>query len=466
LQLYLAMSFVLALALSCIASPVVAEVGCYEVVQTHEYWRQNYPTGIPNNDHYSGMAVIMHTSAYSASTVGSAASAGLKSLAETGSSTTLTSEVSASAAAMSLVSLPPMIAPGSSQTASPNTKKGFATTQIEVDSAFPMVSLLTMIAPSPDWYAYGSATLFENGGFQAKTIDLIAYDAGTDSGTTYAAANSVTSTGTVQKLMSGVAGPSTTSTSDRIMMQMTFTPKCCYTGVQTQMDHWTSTYTTNLPNNPHYSGMLVGISSGTIFGTIGSTASAGLKALAETGNTATLKTETDAMTITPAATSLMASKVLTVQAGTGQTVNPNTKRMFMNFRMMVHTSYPHISMATMIAPSPDWYAYATTNLMASGTWQTRAMSLIAYDAGTDSGTAYTSADMVTTGGTIAKLTTGIAPATGDRTMFTMTMTPDPTCNRMVTTTTVAPSPVTSGTRFAAVLSWVWLPLAIAARQFQ
>jgi hypothetical protein len=44
-----------------------------------------------------------------------------------------------------------------------------------------------MIAPSPDWFiGVNSLTLFENGSFvEEKTVILYAYDAGTDSGTTY-----------------------------------------------------------------------------------------------------------------------------------------------------------------------------------------------------------------------------------------------------------------------------------------
>jgi hypothetical protein len=52
-----------------------------------------------------------------------------------------------------------------------------------------------MIAPSPDWFVgVSSLNLLENGQWASnKVVDLYAYDAGTDSGTTYISANSVTS---------------------------------------------------------------------------------------------------------------------------------------------------------------------------------------------------------------------------------------------------------------------------------
>jgi len=434
------MAFILALSISCFVSSVAAETGCYKVSQTMEQWKEEYPTGIPNDIHYSGMAIITHTAAYSLSEVGNAASAGLKLLAETGNSNsgagTLQTEVTASAAASTLTRLAPIIAPGSDQTASPNTKRGFADAHIEVDSNFPMVSLATMIAPSPDWYAFGKATLFENGEFQTKTINLYAYDAGTDSGANYTASNNATNpVGQISYLDHGVEGPSTNSSTNRLMMTMMFEPMCCYTAVQSDMDRWVTVYNDSLPTNPHYSSMVAWTwSDGSLLNN--SVSSTGAQALAETGATDTFISELNSYSFTPSSTSLMAAQKLTVMAGTGQSAaNPNTKRMFENFRMMVSTTFPKVGMMTMIAPSPDWYAYAHDDLYDGSSWHTKAITLVAWDAGTDSGPTYTSVDNATSPKVApSKLTYGVEGhgLTGDRTMFTMTFTPDPTCNRMST----------------------------------
>ena len=57
-----------------------------------------------------------------------------------------------------------------------------------------LVTIVTMIAPSPDWFiGVTSLNLFENDSFvDEKTVILYAYDAGTDSGINYTSPNEVT----------------------------------------------------------------------------------------------------------------------------------------------------------------------------------------------------------------------------------------------------------------------------------
>jgi hypothetical protein len=71
-----------------------------------------------------------------------------------------------------------------------NFKDSLVTT-VRVDPAHPLVSLVAMIAPSPDWFT-GAAdiNLIENGAWaKSRTLKLIAYDAGGDDGRTYTAAD-------------------------------------------------------------------------------------------------------------------------------------------------------------------------------------------------------------------------------------------------------------------------------------
>jgi hypothetical protein len=115
--------------------------------------------------------------------------------------------------------------------------------------------------------------------------------------------------------------------------------------------------------------------------------------------------------------------------------------------MMVSSSFPKVAMATMIAPSPDWYAYGEANLVESGSWQDKTITLIAYDAGTEDGTGYSTANNATSPqGVISKLTYGVTgpSVTGDRTMFSMAFTADDgTCN--IGTTSPGPSPSLAAT---------------------
>jgi hypothetical protein len=60
---------------------------------------------------------------------------------------------------------------------------------VRVDADHPMVSLVAMIAPSPDWFTgVANVNLMENGSWVAsRSLELWAYDSGGDDGTTYKA---------------------------------------------------------------------------------------------------------------------------------------------------------------------------------------------------------------------------------------------------------------------------------------
>ncbi len=63
----------------------------------------------------------------------------------------------------------------------------------------------------------------------------------------------------------------------------------------------------------------------------------------------------------------------------------------------VNTKHPSISLATMIAPSPDWYlAVVNINLLENEKFvDEKSITALLYDAGTDSGTDYTSSNEIT-----------------------------------------------------------------------
>lgn len=58
----------------------------------------------------------------------------------------------------------------------------------------PLVTLVSMIAPSPDWFVgVAGLSLVEGGDWRDEVVvELFAYDAGTDSGPTYTSSNQVT----------------------------------------------------------------------------------------------------------------------------------------------------------------------------------------------------------------------------------------------------------------------------------
>jgi hypothetical protein len=65
---------------------------------------------------------------------------------------------------------------------------GTASAEFEIGRDHSLVSLVSMVAPSPDWFVgVDSLNLVEGGDWVAeKTVTLYPWDAGTDSGPTYA----------------------------------------------------------------------------------------------------------------------------------------------------------------------------------------------------------------------------------------------------------------------------------------
>jgi hypothetical protein len=71
---------------------------------------------------------------------------------------------------------------------------GSVSLDFDIGRDFPLVTLVTMVAPSPDWFVGVSGlSLIENGAWVAeKAVLLHPYDAGTDSGATFSSADAVT----------------------------------------------------------------------------------------------------------------------------------------------------------------------------------------------------------------------------------------------------------------------------------
>ena len=74
----------------------------------------------------------------------------------------------------------------------------FTINNLQVSENFPLITLVSMVAPSPDWFiAVNSINLrsgnnsVNNGWKDSFTLDVFAYDAGTDEGTDYTSANAV-----------------------------------------------------------------------------------------------------------------------------------------------------------------------------------------------------------------------------------------------------------------------------------
>jgi hypothetical protein len=159
----------------CIAPNMVT----YELTFDATWSEETHPDDFPPNPHFSGLIGATHNEDINFWREGELASEGIKNMAETGSKNPLTQEI-----AMQILDQNAFrIISGSGISTSP----GSISLEFKICEKYPLVTLVTMIAPSPDWFVgVDSLSLFENGSFvDEKTVTLYAYDAGTDSGYSY-----------------------------------------------------------------------------------------------------------------------------------------------------------------------------------------------------------------------------------------------------------------------------------------
>jgi hypothetical protein len=117
---------------------------------------------------------------------GATASVGMQRVAELGSKTVLLHEVNTAIAAGTANRT---LSGGGITGGSGPVSLRFA-----IDRTHPLVTLVTMVAPSPDWFAgVRGLPLIENGQWvQSKTVVLYPWDTGTDSGASFSSPDLVT----------------------------------------------------------------------------------------------------------------------------------------------------------------------------------------------------------------------------------------------------------------------------------
>lgn len=154
-------------------------------------WNSEKHTSVPAGAHWSPLVGATHKNINDIVNLNepSPLTDGLKDVAERGVNTNFNNEIntviSAGNADQYLIK---SFSSGAIATATINN--------ISVSEDFPLVTLISMVAPSPDWFIavtnenLRSGLLALNGWKDTYTIDVFAYDAGTDDGTNYNAANS------------------------------------------------------------------------------------------------------------------------------------------------------------------------------------------------------------------------------------------------------------------------------------
>lgn len=174
---------VLALLLLTASVATAQTSATYEVTFTSTWSAATHPEDFPSNPHYSPLIGASHDADVSLWKPGETATPGVESMAETGGTTALRAEIEAHANAGRVA----RVLSGSGISLSP----GSVTMSLAVDDDAPLVTLVSMLAPSPDWFVgVAGLDLREGGEWVAeRTVDLYVYDAGTDDGAAYTSPN-------------------------------------------------------------------------------------------------------------------------------------------------------------------------------------------------------------------------------------------------------------------------------------
>ena len=158
----------------------------YTVTFTGAWTAEATPGGVPDGAHFSPLIGGVHNADVAFLEAGGTATPGIESMAERGRTATLTEEIQ-TAGANALSILRKESGPGA--TASDTFEA------VTVTADHPRITLLSMIAPSPDWFVgvFGLSLLDAEGNWaDALTVNLYPWDAGTEEGDDFSFDNAAT----------------------------------------------------------------------------------------------------------------------------------------------------------------------------------------------------------------------------------------------------------------------------------
>ena len=164
---------------------VHAQSAPYQVTFEGNWTTTATPDGVPAGAHFSPLIGAVHNDQVTFWQSGGTASVGIESMAEIGGTSALKSEITGAGSA-------------ASSTIEHSGNIGVTaevTLDITLSPTHPLVTLVTMIAPSPDWFV-GVSNLSlldaQNEWLASHTVNLFPYDAGTEDGTEFSLSNAAT----------------------------------------------------------------------------------------------------------------------------------------------------------------------------------------------------------------------------------------------------------------------------------
>ena len=193
------------------AATAQAQSATYRVTFEGKFTTSALASGVsvPSGEHFTTLIGAVHNGSATFWSSGDMASAGVEAVAELGNTATFESEINANMNAVAVI-----------EKSLPSGGTPTATVDFTVTTAHPLVTLLTMIAPSPDWFVGVSGLSLRDSGtwLTSHSVDLFPYDAGTEEGTEFSLSNAATSP---QGTITSIKG--TGKFSDEPIASLTFT---------------------------------------------------------------------------------------------------------------------------------------------------------------------------------------------------------------------------------------------------
>jgi len=162
-----------------VTTPVLAETATYRLTVDNIWSEATHPGAFPAGAHFSWLGGGTHTAGVSFWADGGLASPGMVQMAETGVTFTLVAEIAAAigaGTAYQTVNWTHWFCPDDTT----DSSCGKLVVEFEVDDGFPLVTLATMLGPSPDWFVGVSGLALHDGlnWINDLTVDLYPYDGG------------------------------------------------------------------------------------------------------------------------------------------------------------------------------------------------------------------------------------------------------------------------------------------------
>ncbi len=162
-----------------------ADSATYTVTFQGNWTTASTPGGVVSGAHFTTLIGAVHNATVTFWQPGGMATPGVEQVAELGFTAPFRREIEANPNAVSVI----MQGVGGGGT-------GAATFEVAVTRSHPLVTLLSMIGPSPDWFVgISGRSLLDGEGrwLPGLEIDLFPYDAGTEEGTGFSLSNPATS---------------------------------------------------------------------------------------------------------------------------------------------------------------------------------------------------------------------------------------------------------------------------------